>query len=686
MTPTTPGSATPAARRRLVTVVVPVYNPGPEIEPCLASLQAQSLPRARFDVIFVDDGSTDGTPDRLERLAAASSNMRVIRIAASGAPGRPRNTGLEAADSRYVLFLDADDALAPTALERLAAWGDRYGSDIVIGKYASASRPRRQAMFGSNIPRTTLRSTPSLIDSSLGATKLFRLGLLREAGIRFPEGWRLMEDQYFVLRAYVRASAISLLADRTYAYFRRREDGEHLSERPLDLDADVPHLRELLDMVEAETSPGPLRERATRRLYRAEILGRLTGEAYLGFDSSYRHELFEQARAFAVDRVDPALDAGLNAIARFRSTLLRAGREDALLELARRLADVELQATVRRATWRHGQLQLRFRAHLSNRSSGNPVGVVDHQGAPHLDPALTAGIADHGVAVADALAGLHGNVHLRNGATAEEWVVPTRLSLAFRSRSNGAGRTARWPVVDGVAHLDPLKVGPGPVPLESGTWEVNVRLNLLGIDERASLRLADTAHPEPALLGDPPILIDVRADGDAGLRLVASHLGAEGARAGDRRPPTRLVADLPVASDVGVRPLRAEVIALRADGSEAWPAIASHRFGRLVVHASPRPTGAGRVSLHVRLVGHDRQFPIGEATVADGQLRMDAESLPAAASKRPLRWLTTRLADAGRRRYVRLVGLAMPLGRRLLEGAPRSLRAPLLKLTRTLRR
>ena len=81
---------------RKVSVVVPVYNPGRYLDDLLASLARQSMPADEFEVVFVDDGSTDGSQLRLDELEASSANVRVIHIPNSGWPGRPRNVGIEA--------------------------------------------------------------------------------------------------------------------------------------------------------------------------------------------------------------------------------------------------------------------------------------------------------------------------------------------------------------------------------------------------------------------------------------------------------------------------------------------------------------------------------------------------------------------------------------------------------------
>src|SRR5262245_30441703 len=112
-----------------VSVIVPVYNPGPYVEDLISSLLRQSLPSTEFEAVFVDDGSTDDTPARLDALTAEHPHLRVLHQDNSGWSGKPRNVGIEAAQGDYVFFADNDDWLGDEALERMYDFAVKNGSD-----------------------------------------------------------------------------------------------------------------------------------------------------------------------------------------------------------------------------------------------------------------------------------------------------------------------------------------------------------------------------------------------------------------------------------------------------------------------------------------------------------------------------------------------------------------------------
>ena len=106
-----------------VSVLVAVYNAEPFLQKCLDSLVTQTLDD--IQVICIDDASTDGSPAILEHYVAQDSRFEVIGLAENQGQAHARNAGLRRAKGDYICMLDADDWLAPDALEQaLGAFDD----------------------------------------------------------------------------------------------------------------------------------------------------------------------------------------------------------------------------------------------------------------------------------------------------------------------------------------------------------------------------------------------------------------------------------------------------------------------------------------------------------------------------------------------------------------------------------
>lgn len=110
-----------------VTVVVPAYNAAATLRRTLESVAAQTL--RDFEVIVVDDGSTDDTAAIAEGMRGSLDCLRLVRIG-NGGVARARNTGIEAARGRYVAPIDADDLWHPTYLEKLVQALERSGAGM----------------------------------------------------------------------------------------------------------------------------------------------------------------------------------------------------------------------------------------------------------------------------------------------------------------------------------------------------------------------------------------------------------------------------------------------------------------------------------------------------------------------------------------------------------------------------
>ncbi len=261
-----------------VSVVVPVYNPGSYIEPCIASLLAQTHPADRLELIFVDDGSTDETPARLDRLAREHPHVKVIHRPNSGWSGQPRNDGIAFASGTMIQFVDQDDFIGDEALARMFSLAERAQADIVIGKVVSNGRRVPHHLFARDLESTSIAELP--LENSLTPHKMFRRSMLLEHDIRFPVTKRL-EDQPFVLRSYFAARNVAIVGSYPCYHFTKRDDGANLSYSYLDPVLYYEKVRTIIDIVEEGTEPGPLRDRILRRSYRSEIIGRVSEPGFL---------------------------------------------------------------------------------------------------------------------------------------------------------------------------------------------------------------------------------------------------------------------------------------------------------------------------------------------------------------------------------------------------------------------
>ena len=113
-------------------IVVPVYNRAALLQETVKSIQAQSF--SSYEIIIVDDGSTDGSGPEIDRLYGDASNILIIHQA-NQERGASRNNGFKKATGDYVIFLDSDDLLLPVHLQVLYDKIMELKPDFISTKY-----------------------------------------------------------------------------------------------------------------------------------------------------------------------------------------------------------------------------------------------------------------------------------------------------------------------------------------------------------------------------------------------------------------------------------------------------------------------------------------------------------------------------------------------------------------------
>lgn len=204
-----------------LSIIVPIYNVQDYLAACLDS--ALDAACSDYEIVAVNDGSTDGSGAILERYAARCPALIHAVTTPNGGLGHARNTGLAAARGDYLLFLDSDDTLAPGAVkEMLDALDGSF--DVGVFDFVTVDPEGRELRYNRGCAREgdfRFADFPALLlDAPNAVNKLWRRSLFVESGVRFPDRmW--FEDLATVPRLYLRAGTIRAIPRPWYRYLRR---------------------------------------------------------------------------------------------------------------------------------------------------------------------------------------------------------------------------------------------------------------------------------------------------------------------------------------------------------------------------------------------------------------------------------------------------------------------------------
>lgn len=227
LTITEPRVAAPA-----ISVLVPICNVERYLTQCLDSLLAQTY--TDFEVLCINDGSTDDSRAIIQRYLESDNRFRVIDKPNSGY-GASMNLGLDHAIGAYIAILESDDFFEPNALEVLYAQAEAHDSDVVkadFSLYWSQPVPRDEPFRIVDVTQAGRTMRP-LDDMAVFFRKpsiwsaLYRRSFLQEQGIRFLETpGASYQDASFNFKVWASAERATFLADSILHY---RQDNEKSS-------------------------------------------------------------------------------------------------------------------------------------------------------------------------------------------------------------------------------------------------------------------------------------------------------------------------------------------------------------------------------------------------------------------------------------------------------------------------
>ena len=210
--------------RKKISVIVPVYNIEGYIERCLKSIQKQTYPR--FEVIIIDDGSTDNSLLLCQKFAKKYRNFRVINQKNQGLSAA-RNTGIKKATGDFLAFVDGDDEILPNFLADLMTAAEVADAEIAICGFFEVYLKNTRIVKNKSRQSMTVKTGREAVKDLLifqknieivTWNKLYKKELFHE--VRFPVG-KICEDNLTTYKLLARAKKVVYLDLVLYRYFRR---------------------------------------------------------------------------------------------------------------------------------------------------------------------------------------------------------------------------------------------------------------------------------------------------------------------------------------------------------------------------------------------------------------------------------------------------------------------------------
>ena len=211
----------------LVSVIVPVYNAADSLPLCIDSILAQDF--GDFEAIFVDDGSTDDSPEILREYASRDSRVCIYSGRHAG-PGAARNAAMKIARAPWLAFIDADDYATPDYLSILLGLSPEARFELSPGDYVITGCMRENTDDGTRQPDyffpeikvgadIDVEAQDSLIlQEGMPSSRLVDAAIVREKGIQFPEDINLHEDHCFHLNCLLACKRLVLVPGMPYFY------------------------------------------------------------------------------------------------------------------------------------------------------------------------------------------------------------------------------------------------------------------------------------------------------------------------------------------------------------------------------------------------------------------------------------------------------------------------------------
>ena len=220
-----------------VSVVIPVYNVENYLEHCLDSLIKQTISKSKLEVVLVDDGSTDSSPEICDRYAKEHDFFHVYHIK-NGGVSAARNFGIDNSHGKYILFLDSDDWLTEKSIKNIVSFFNKHYDEIDIITYNQMIE-KNEDLTPSKHFRYKFINKTGVYDLTDPDYQLFVQTHMNiciknkgDNNAKFDTSMIFHEDQKFILTVLSEKNKIGFCDNACYVYVKNADGATQLRSHP----------------------------------------------------------------------------------------------------------------------------------------------------------------------------------------------------------------------------------------------------------------------------------------------------------------------------------------------------------------------------------------------------------------------------------------------------------------------
>ena len=220
-----------------VSIIIPVYNVEKYLSRCLDSIISQTY--QDFEIICINDGSTDNSRLILEQYQKLDDRIIIYDNKKHTTAAETRNFGIDVAKGKYIMFVDSDDYIATTMVEKMVGYIEQTGAEVIVTDYFARNFRKyisnHRYIYRSHIDCDSmikLDKNDALKYLYLSVTcwnRIFSAEFFRKKNVRFPL-YPIYEDLVFWADVYLNADKIYYVPE-AYYFYRRKKQGSLMQKR-----------------------------------------------------------------------------------------------------------------------------------------------------------------------------------------------------------------------------------------------------------------------------------------------------------------------------------------------------------------------------------------------------------------------------------------------------------------------